>query len=162
MTGGGVKVADRQTDVDGDLEAVLRAARVIAGIVAESIAATGDAVTMPQFRALVLVATRAGINAGGIATALDIHPSNATRLLDRLVQAGLLDRRDSPVDRRHVELTLTREGMRLVEAVMAHRRSAFARVLQAMKPADRRRLSRSLTVFADAADEPYGHVFIPL
>jgi DNA-binding MarR family transcriptional regulator len=117
---------------------------------------------MPQFRALVLVATRAGINAGGIATALDIHPSNATRLLDRLVQAGLLDRRDSPVDRRHVELTLTREGMRLVEAVMAHRRSAFARVLQAMKPADRRRLSRSLTVFADAADEPYGHVFIPL
>ena len=44
--------------LETDLDAVMRASRVIAGIVAESIAQTGDLVSMPQLRALVLVATR--------------------------------------------------------------------------------------------------------
>ena len=153
---------ETQDHLDGDVETVLRASRVIVGIVAESIAATGDRVTLLQLRTLVLVATRYGINAGGIATALAIHPSNATRILARLVQSGFLTRQDSAVDRRNVELALTDEGRDLVQAVMAHRRDACRRVLQDMSPADRRRLSRSLTIFAQAAGEPYDDVFMAL
>jgi DNA-binding MarR family transcriptional regulator len=144
--------APRVADVD--LDAVIRASRVIAGIVAESVAQVGDAVTMPQLRTLVLVATRSDVNASAVATALDVHPSNATRLLDRLVQAGLLDRREAASDRRNVELSLTPDGMRLVDSVMQHRRGGFERILQRMGPAERRRLRVALQDFADAAGEP--------
>ena len=139
---------------DPDLDAVMRASRVIAGIVAESVAQAGDAITMPQLRALVLVATRSDVNASAVAAALDVHPSNATRLLDRLVQAGLLDRRDAATDRRNVELSLTTEGVNLLDSVMEHRRQAFERILSRMRPAERRRLGTALHAFADAAGEP--------
>ena len=139
---------------DPDLDAVMRASRVIGGIVAESVAQAGDAVTMPQLRALVLVATSSDVNASAVAAALDVHPSNATRLVDRLVQAGLLDRREAAVDRRNVELSLTEDGVRLVDSVMTHRRQAFERILNRMSGAERRRLGVALEAFADAAGEP--------
>lgn len=141
-------------EYERDLDTIMRASRVITGIIAQSVAQTEDAVTLPQLRALVLVATRTSVNASAIAAALDIHPSNASRLLDRLVQAGLLDRQESPTDRRHVALTLTPRGSRLVASVMAHRRAAYLRILGTMGAAERRRLSRALEEFADAAGEP--------
>lgn len=137
-----------------DLDAIMRASRVIAGIVAESVAQAGEAITMPQLRALVLVATRPDINASAVAAALDVHPSNATRLLDRLVQAGLLERRDAASDRRNVELSLTPDGVRLVDSVMDHRRQAFERILARLRPAERQRLGAALHAFADSAGEP--------
>jgi DNA-binding MarR family transcriptional regulator len=139
---------------DPDLDAVMRASRVIAGIVAESIARAGDAVTVPQLRVLVLLASGADINASAVAAALDVHPSNATRILDRLAQAGLLERREAALDRRNVELSLTDDGRRLVESVMEHRREAFERVLSRMSATARRRLGTALQAFADAAGEP--------
>ena len=53
-------------------------------------------VTLPQLRVLVLTCDRGALSMGEVAQLLDVHPSNATRLVDRLVQAGLLDRRDDP------------------------------------------------------------------
>jgi hypothetical protein len=40
------------------LDSLMSAARIFAGITAESIAQTGDAVTLPQLRVLVLASTR--------------------------------------------------------------------------------------------------------
>jgi DNA-binding MarR family transcriptional regulator len=148
-------------ELERDLEAVMRASSVIAGIVAESIAQTGDIVTLPQLRTLVLVATRPDINARDIAAALDIHPSNATRLLDRLVQARLLERREADDDRRHLALSLTPKGSRLVDSVMSHRRAAYLRILRSMSPLERRRLSRALEAFANASGEPRDHKLMP-
>ena len=140
--------------LETDLDAVMRASRVIAGIVAESIAQTGDLVTMPQLRALVLVATRPDVNASAVAAALDVHPSNATRLLDRLVQAGLLQRSESTTDRRNLLLSLTAQGSTLVSSVMHHRRTAYRRILLNMTPTQRHGLGRALEAFAQAAGEP--------
>ena len=139
--------------LDRDIDAVMRASRVIAGIVAESIAQTGDLVSSPQLRALVLVATRADVNVSAVAAALDVHPSNATRLLDRLVQAGLLRRSESSTDRRNLVLTLTAEGSQLVSSVMQHRRTAYRRILQTMTRSQRHRLGGALDAFAEAAGE---------
>jgi len=148
-------------ELERDLEAVMRASRVIAGIVAESIAHAGDIVTLPQLRTLVLVQTRPEVNARDIAAALDIHPSNATRLLDRLVQADLLERREAQDDRRSLSLTLTSRGATLVESVLAHRRAAYLRILKKMPAAERRRLSQALEAFATASGEPSEHTLVP-
>jgi DNA-binding MarR family transcriptional regulator len=83
-----------------------------------------------------------------------VHPSNATRTCDRLVAAGLLDRRDNPADRRHLLLTLTDAGRELVDAVMDRRRAAIGQILRAMPAADRAQLATVLTRFAQAGGEP--------
>jgi DNA-binding MarR family transcriptional regulator len=150
---GSTREASGTSGLEQDLDALMRASRVIAGG-AESIAQAGDEVTAPQLRTLVLVATRSGVNASAVASALGIHPSNATRMLDRLVQAGLLDRRDSPSDRRRIALRLTEAGSRLVSSVMDYRRRAYLRILREMSSDDRRRLTTALEPFAVAAGEP--------
>jgi DNA-binding MarR family transcriptional regulator len=135
------------------LDSVMRAARIFAGITAESVAQTGDAVTLPQLRVLVLASTRPALNNTEVADALDVHLSNASRTCDRLVQAGLLSRRESSTDRRRVELSLTREGEKLLATITAHRQAAFSRILQQMPPQDQLALAHALDSFTDLADE---------
>lgn len=136
------------------VDAVLRASRALVGVAAASIAAVGDVVTVPQLRVLVMVHTRGPLNLAAVADGLEVNPSNASRTVDRLIKAGLLDRRDSPVDRRNVILTLTDAGRQLVGKVTRHRRVAIERVLRKMPAAQRDRLAEALDAFATAAGEP--------
>ena len=107
------------------METLLNAARIFTAITAESLAQVGEGVTVPQLRVLVLASQPGHLNATAVAAALDVHLSSASRTCDRLVQAGLLDRRDLPEDRRHVELTLTPAGQRLLATVNDHRRNVL-------------------------------------
>ena len=136
------------------IDAVLRASRALVGIAAGSMAAVDDDVTVPQLRVLVMVDTKGPLNLAAVAAGLGVNPSNASRTCDRLTRAGLLDRRDSPHDRRHITLTLTDAGRRLVKKMMKHRRTAITRVLRDMDPGDRELLTTALDRFATAAGEP--------
>lgn len=143
-----------------DVEAVMAATRVLVAVSAQSVAAVDDVVTLPQFRVLVMVASRGGLNLGAVAAGLGVHPSNATRAVERLVVAGLLHRRDDPADRRNLVLELSPDGRALVDRVTNDRRAAIAEILREM-PADRRRsLVPVLRSFAAAAGEvPDGAVW---
>lgn len=136
------------------IDAVLRASRALVGIAAASIAAVDDSVTVPQLRVLVMIDTRGPLNLAAVAAALDVNPSNASRICDRLIKAGLLDRQEAPNDRRHIVLSLTSDGQRLVGKVIKHRRAAITRVLRDMEQPDRELLKTALDRFATAAGEP--------
>ena len=138
----------------GQIDAVLRASRALVGMAAAAMAALDDSVTVPQLRVLVMVDTRGALNLGAVAAGLGVNPSNASRTCDRLTKAGLLDRQESPEDRRNVTLTLTAAGRRLVSKVTRYRRAAIARVLREMAPDDRERLAIAFDRFATAAGEP--------
>lgn len=134
-------------------EAVMSAARVLVAVSAQSVAAVEDVVTLPQLRVLVMVASRTAPNLGAVANGLDVHPSNATRTVERLVSAGLLDRRDDPTDRRNLVLELTAKGRELVDQVMGQRRVAIAAILERMPPGRRRSLVPVMRAFAEAGGE---------
>jgi len=136
---------------------VLAASRVLVGVSAQSIAAVEDSLTVVQFRALVIVASRGPIHLSALADAMRVHPSNATRTCDRLVADGLLDRRENPHDRRHLALTLTAPGRRILDAVMDRRRAAITDILRRMPADDRHHLAEVLTQFATAGGEPSDH-----
>ena len=89
---------------------MLAASRVLVGVAARSLAAVEDTVTLTQVRALVIIASRGPLHLTALAEDMGVHPSNATRACDRLVAAGLLDRRDNPADRRHLLLDPDRCG----------------------------------------------------
>jgi DNA-binding MarR family transcriptional regulator len=133
---------------------MVRASRAIVGIAAASIAELDDGVTVPQLRVLVMVHTRGPLNLSAVAAALDVNPSNASRTCDRLIRAGLLDRRDSPEDRRNLTLTLTAAGRSLVDKLTRQRRKAIEAVLRKMEAGDREQLAEALDKFATAAAEP--------
>ncbi len=138
----------------------MAATRVLVALSARSMAALDEAVTLPQFRVLVMVASRGALNLGAVAAGLGVHPSNATRAVERLVVAGLLDRRDDPSDRRNLVLELTEAGRALVERVMDQRRAAIAGILDRMPAGRRRALVPVLRSFAAAGGEvPEGAVW---
>ena len=138
---------------DEEIDAVLRASRVLVAIAAGSLAEVDGILSLLQFRTLVIVATSQPCTLAGIAERLQVHPSNATRLVDKLVTGGFVRRREAAHDRRFLDITTTAKGSRLVDRVMDHRRAAIARLMTAMSPADRSVLSSAFAAFADAAGE---------
>ena len=134
------------------VELVVRAARVFAAVTAESIARAEQPVTLPQLRVLTVASEVGPLSNADVARTLGVHISNASRLCDRLVQAGLLDRRGSPTDRRQVELTLTADGRGLLERVTAHRQKAFTTILSGMSPTERQALRRPLDAFVRSGE----------
>jgi DNA-binding MarR family transcriptional regulator len=107
----------------------------------------------PQLRALLVVGDHGSLNLNQLAEELGVIPSSASRLCDRLVAAGLLDRRVSEQNRREVVLTLRGEGQRLLETVEHHRHDALADVLNGMRPVGRKALLSGLEAFAEVAGQ---------
>lgn len=140
-------------DLQAATEALLIASRALVAVAARSLAEADD-ITLPQFRALVVLSRPIPVTVGDLAVALDIHPSTATRLCDRLEKKSLVRRQPgaSP-DRRVTPVRLTAKGRRLVGRVTEHRRRDLAVIASAMSDEDRRRVIRSLRSFAIAAGE---------
>ncbi|MCA1835572.1 MAG: MarR family transcriptional regulator [Actinobacteria bacterium] len=136
-----------------EIEAVLIATRVLVAISAQSVAQVEDRVTLPQLRVLVMIASRGPQNLSSVAQALGVHPSNATRTCDKLVEAGLIHRRDNPADRRNLILELTESGRQLLQTMNSYRRTAITNILAKMLPQQRSSLVPELLAFADAAGE---------
>ena len=64
--------------------------------------------TVAQARALVHVARREGVRQIDLAEALEVQPITLARLIDQLAEAGLVERRPDPLDRRAHRVHLTR------------------------------------------------------
>ena len=154
MTAAQRREPDTEVPSTDQVDAVSRASRALVGIAAASIASVDDDVTLPQWRVLVMVDTRGSLNLSAVAAGLDVNPSNASRICDRLIKAGWLDRQESPTDRRNITLSLTAAGRRLVTKVVRHRRRAITKALRGMAPGDRELLATAFDQFATAAGEP--------
>jgi DNA-binding MarR family transcriptional regulator len=135
------------------VEAVLRASRALVAVAARSLAASEEQVTLPQYRALVVLANRGPQRVADLAELLDVERSTATRMCDRLEGKGLITRERSREDRRTVELALTDAGRTLVAAVTRKRVRDIRRILARMPEQPRVALVGALESFADAAGE---------
>jgi DNA-binding MarR family transcriptional regulator len=138
---------------DPVVEAVLTASRALVAIAARSIAAAGGDVTLPQYRALVLIAARGPQRLIDLAEALDVNRSTATRMCDRLDAKKLVRRSRLPSDRRTVRIALTPQGRTLVDGVTRHRRGDLAKILAQLTRTQQEEVVAALTAFADAANE---------
>src|SRR5581483_10539489 len=90
-------------------------------------------------------------NISSLAEALEIHPSTATRLCDRLIAKSLIERTTSRENRREVTVTLTTTGQTLVRSVTTRRRREIRRIVAKLEPNERDALISALAIFADAA-----------
>ena len=137
-------------DVDAVVDAVLLSSRALVAVSARSIAAT-KGVTLPQFRMLVVL-SEVSTNLTALAGALDVVPSTAMWMVDRLETAGLVERSVHLDNRRETHLALTAAGRRTVRTVTARRRRDLAAVLTHLSADEQAALAAAMTAFARAAD----------
>ncbi len=140
-------------ETDDLADAVLTASRVLVAVAARSLAEE-ETVSLPQYRALVVLASRGPQRPVDLAEALGVDPSTATRMCDRLEGKHLITRRrDEADDRRVVVLDVSASGRRLVDRVTRRRRNEIGLIVGAVEPKERPNLIRAFNVFGKAAGE---------
>lgn len=105
-------------------------------------------VTRAQWRTLTTLSRHEGINQGGLAELLEVEPITLCRMVDRLEEAGHVERRPDPADRRAWRIYLTDRSRPLLDqlrligdevfdhaltGIDAVRREAFVQTLQDMR-----------------------------
>src|SRR3954447_13509544 len=99
--------------MDGDRtpddQAVLAAARLFTGVSVRAADEAGQ-LSAVQLRALTVLSGSDGSNLAALADEMGVAVSTASRLVDRLVAAGWVDRRPSDANRREISLSLTEAG----------------------------------------------------
>lgn len=70
----------------------------------------GNSASLPQIRVLGFLSLHPAASLSKVADHLGVSNATASSLVDRLVQKGLVERREHAAERRFVELKLTSEG----------------------------------------------------
>ena len=74
--------------------------------------------TLPQLRTVFIVAHNKTSSVMQVAKHLGIGEPTASHLIDKLVQAGFVDRREDPTDRRRAIVRLSPVGEELIEKLL--------------------------------------------
>jgi DNA-binding MarR family transcriptional regulator len=147
----GVAARSESPGLDGDLAVAEDALSALNQAWEAAIDATGSTVPPAQLRAVLAIATAAPVSLTALARRLRASVSAASRLCDRLQQAGLIARDPSAPDRRGVLLSLTPAGASLAAWVREQRQASLAAILAGMTPAARRALIDGLCGLPAAA-----------
>lgn len=101
-------------------------------------------VTRPQWQVLSILKRNSGINQGGLAEILEVEPITAGRMIDRLQEAKLVERRPDPMDRRVWRLYLTPKGEKLLEDLRPFAMETFEIALEGISEAEQEQLLATL------------------
>lgn len=103
-------------------------------------------VTRPQWRVLTALSRNEGSNQGNLADLLEVEPITLCRMVDRLAEAGLVERRADPADRRVWRLYLTNKARPLLDSLRTLAEGLFDDALTGLTPADQAKLDEMLEV----------------
>jgi DNA-binding MarR family transcriptional regulator len=110
-------------------------------------------VTMAQAKVLHLVCIRPGSTMSWIADRLHVTLPTVSGLVDRLVEHGLVSRREDPADRRQVIIDLTDAGWAEIGRFRDVGRGRLRTLLTLLTPAELDHLARGVAALAAHAAE---------
>jgi len=106
-------------------------------------------ISRAQWVVLIRLDRSEGLKQSELAEILDLQPISLTRLLDRLAENGLIERRADPNDRRANRLFLTSAARPLLEQLTKLGAEMMETVLDGLDPKANDRLLRDLTLMKD-------------
>jgi len=127
----------------------IRLNRRAANAVATELKALG--LSIPQFDLLSTLTEREGLSQQELAERLYVTKGNVSGLLDRMVEAGLVERRSIPGDRRSNALYLTPKGRDLADQGISAQRAYVMRTLGTLPAQDLADLERIVLAWRDRA-----------
>lgn len=112
-------------------------------------------VSRAQWQVLFALSRTEGINQAGLAEALDVETITVGRMVDRLADAGLVERRADPADRRAWRLHLTDRAHPILAELRIVADGVMEETLGGIPPAERDQLAELLgRVRANLAPRP--------
>lgn len=99
-------------------------------------------VTRAQWQVLSTLRRHEGINQGGLAEQLDVEPITVCRMVDRLQEADLVERRPDAADRRSWRLYLTPRAHQLLEQLRPLAEELIEEALAGLAEGDREALTQ--------------------
>jgi MarR family transcriptional regulator, organic hydroperoxide resistance regulator len=128
---------------------IIRLNRRATNAVASELKALG--LSIPQFDLLSTLTEREGLSQQELAERLYVTKGNVSGLLDRMVEAGLVERRAIPGDRRSNALHLTPKGRDLANQGIEAQRNYVMRTLGTLPAQDLADLERIVLAWRDRA-----------
>lgn len=114
-------------------------------------------VTRAQWHVLTKLARVEGINQGGLADLLEVEAITLCRMIDRLAEAGLVERRRDPHDRRAWRIYLTDKARPMIEQLRVIADALFDDATIGLGEGERTALVDSLTrIHTNLNDAPEG------
>ena len=134
-------------------EALLGTARAVMRISLHAADQVGG-VSVVQLRALTILLEAGGTNLAQLAEGMGVTVSTTSRLVDRLVAAGLVERRTAQHTRREIRLRLTDRGRQTVDRYDGLRLTELRRCIDALPETEQPGALTCLRALADAAAQP--------
>lgn len=100
----------------------------------------------PRLSALSVLVFAGPQSLAELAAAEQVRPPTMSRIVDGLVEAGLVTREAKPGDRRSVRIAATEDGKRLLEAGRERRVRALTSRLARLAESERRALTRGVEI----------------
>lgn len=145
-----------QADGSADGSALLQDSPALAAEIGRLLGATqaemidcwrDNSLSIDMLHVLVTLHAHGAMNMSALARSRGVSLPNATCIVDRMEERGLVERTRDDRDRRVVTVRLARAGERVVAAAEGVRRELLVRVLDAMPPADRAGFSHAVKSF---------------
>ena len=102
-------------------------------------------VTGPQARLLLILSRQSGENQGYYAEKLEVEPITLCRMVDRLEEAGMVERRKDLTDRRAWRLHLTPKSQKIVAKLQLSVDALVEEMLCGLTSEEREEFARLLT-----------------
>jgi len=109
--------------------------------------------TPVQYAALIAIRTHPGIDATRLSAVIAFDRSTLGSVIERLEAKDYVERKPAPEDKRVKLLYLTKAGANLLREIMPSVDRVQARILQPLKPADRKTLLTLLEQLVDLNNE---------
>lgn len=110
--------------------------------------------SVPQIGALMRISHRGACGVSDLGDELGVTNAAASQMLERLVQGGLVERREDPDDRRAKRIALTERGSRLVQGTVEMRLRQFAELADRLDPPARTRAAAALRTLVEHSGLP--------
>jgi DNA-binding MarR family transcriptional regulator len=109
--------------------------------------------TPVQYAALIAMHTHPGIDATRLSAVIAFDRSTLGSVIERLEAKGYVERKPAPEDRRIKLLYLTKQGGAILREIMPVVERAQSRMLEPLKPADRKMLMALLVQLVELNNE---------
>jgi DNA-binding MarR family transcriptional regulator len=108
--------------------------------------------TLAQLKSLFFISNEESTNVRKLAAALSVTSANVTGIVDRLVEQGLVTRRENPEDRRMLLLQVTDKAQALITDLRERQTSRLSEILDYMGPDELSMLAQGLSSLLKACE----------
>ena len=115
--------------------------------------AKSTGLSMAQFSILMQLHHKGSCGMSEISERFDISNAAASQLVEKLVQAGYLERAEDPSDRRAKVLNLSANGLALLERGHQERHRWMDELVKGLSAEEKAQVSEALNILTDAAQK---------